>query len=49
MKEHTPFLVIQLDSLGSVPSVFLEGKEITHKIKVEFSWKNGNSFIILEV
>jgi hypothetical protein len=35
---HT-FFVIQLDSLGSVPSVFLEGKEITHKIKVEFSWK----------
>lgn len=43
-KEHKPFLVIQLDSLDSVPYVFLEGKEITGRVKVEFKWETNDPF-----
>jgi phage terminase large subunit-like protein len=42
-KEYKPFLVIQLDSLDSVPYVFLEGEEITGRVKVEFQWETRKS------
>jgi hypothetical protein len=35
----TKFLLIELDSVTSVPRVFYKGEELTGKVMVNFNWK----------
>jgi hypothetical protein len=36
-------LVIELDSYGSVPTVFYKGKQILGKVKMSFEWETDDA------
>lgn len=40
MSEQPKLLVIELDTLEAVPKVIFKGEEITHKARVDFTWKS---------
>lgn len=41
MSEQPKLLVIELDTLEAVPKVIFKGEEITHKARVDFTWKTS--------
>lgn len=39
MSEQPKLLVIELDSISSVPKVIFKGEEVKRKVRVDFSWQ----------